>query len=172
MPATPSPTYERLRDTIARRMRMSHVYQPLMLMELLGCRSPAPAQVVARRILGEDVSQIKYYTERVKRMVGKVLIGNGITRYDCDADVLLLSVEQVGEVACHTGARSCFYDQGPSPSGGGPGADPPPADACTELMRVIEARRDHPGPGSYTNKLLGAVTTASSRRSARRAPSS
>ena len=36
MPPTPSPTYERLRDTIASRMRMSHVYQPLMLMELLG----------------------------------------------------------------------------------------------------------------------------------------
>ena len=72
MPQTPSPTYERLRDTIARRMRMSHVYQPLMLMELLGRRSPAPAQDVARRILGEDVTQIEYYTERVNRMVGKV----------------------------------------------------------------------------------------------------
>ena len=36
MPPTPSPTYQRLRDTIARRMRMSHVDQPLMLMELLG----------------------------------------------------------------------------------------------------------------------------------------
>ena len=82
IPSTPSPTYERLSDTIARRMRMSHVYQPLMLMELLGRCSPAPAQDVARRILGEDVTQIEYYTERVKRMVGKVLTGNGITRYD------------------------------------------------------------------------------------------
>jgi len=36
MPPTPSPAYERLRDTIAKRMRMSHVDQPLMLMELLG----------------------------------------------------------------------------------------------------------------------------------------
>ena len=36
MPPTPSPTYQRLRDTIAKRMRMSHVDQPLMLMELLG----------------------------------------------------------------------------------------------------------------------------------------
>jgi hypothetical protein len=36
MPPTPSPTYERLGDTIARRMRMSHVDQPLMLIELLG----------------------------------------------------------------------------------------------------------------------------------------
>ncbi|MCP9826918.1 HNH endonuclease [Synechococcus sp. L2F] len=62
-------------------MRMSHIYQPLMLMELLGRRSPAPAQDVARRILGEHVTQIDYYTERVKRMVGKVLTGNGITAY-------------------------------------------------------------------------------------------
>ena len=36
MPPTPSPTDERLRDTIARRRRMSHFDQPLMLMELLG----------------------------------------------------------------------------------------------------------------------------------------
>ncbi len=82
MPPTPSPTYERLRDTIARRMRMSHIDQPLMLMELLGRRSPAPAQDVARRILGEDATQIDYYTELFKRMVGKVLTGNGITLYD------------------------------------------------------------------------------------------
>jgi ATP adenylyltransferase len=63
-------------------MRMSHVDQLLMLMEFVGGHSPAPAQDVARRILGEDVTQIDYYTERVKRMVGKVLTGNGITRYD------------------------------------------------------------------------------------------
>ena len=30
----------------------------------------------------------------------------------------------------------------------------PPADACTELFRVIESRRDNPEEGSYTNKLL------------------
>jgi hypothetical protein len=36
MHPTPSPTYERLRDYIAKRMHMSHVDQPLMLMELLG----------------------------------------------------------------------------------------------------------------------------------------
>jgi phosphoribosyl-ATP pyrophosphohydrolase/phosphoribosyl-AMP cyclohydrolase len=75
-------------------------------------------------------------------------------RYDCDADVLLLSVEQTGDVACHTGARSCFYEEGPMPTAGGAAAPPPPADACTELMRVIEGRRDHPEPGSYTNRLL------------------
>ena len=30
-------------------------------------------------------------------------------RADCDGDVLLLSVEQVGGIACHTGRESCFF---------------------------------------------------------------
>ena len=95
-------------------------------------------------------------------------------RYDCDADVLLLTIEQQGDGACHTGARSCFYGEGvgeaggeasseggeprggevAEPSAGGPTAPPPPADVCTELSRVIEGRRDQPEPGSYTNRLL------------------
>lgn len=75
-------------------------------------------------------------------------------RYDCDADVLLLTIEQTGEIACHTGARSCFYDSDVPSSAGGDAAQPPPADVCTELMRVVEGRRDQPEPGSYTNQLL------------------
>ena len=30
-------------------------------------------------------------------------------RLDCDADALLLKVEQVGRIACHTGRESCFF---------------------------------------------------------------
>lgn len=30
-------------------------------------------------------------------------------RLDCDADAVLLAVEQVGGIACHTGRESCFY---------------------------------------------------------------
>ncbi len=54
-------------------------------------------------------------------------------RYDCDADTLLVIVDQVGGGACHTGERTCFYrvlplgsdtgssgDEGATtPSGGG-----------------------------------------------------
>ena len=29
--------------------------------------------------------------------------------YDCDADTLLVKVEQTGTGACHTGNRTCFY---------------------------------------------------------------
>jgi len=32
-------------------------------------------------------------------------------RLDCDADVILLEVEQVGGIACHTGRKHCFFRQ-------------------------------------------------------------
>ena len=41
-------------------------------------------------------------------------------RLDCDADVILLSVEQVGGIACHTGRESCMYPRlDPAQSGVG-----------------------------------------------------
>ena len=76
-----SSAYDRLAEYINQRMRMSHIYQPLMLMELLGRSSPAPAEDIARRILGEDSSEIESTSERVKRMVGRVLTANGITSH-------------------------------------------------------------------------------------------
>jgi len=39
--------------------------------------------------------------------------------YDCDGDALLVTVDQEGAGACHTGHRSCFYrafGDGPDPS--------------------------------------------------------
>jgi phosphoribosyl-AMP cyclohydrolase len=32
-------------------------------------------------------------------------------RLDCDEDVILLTVEQVGGIACHTGRHNCFYQK-------------------------------------------------------------
>jgi phosphoribosyl-AMP cyclohydrolase len=32
-------------------------------------------------------------------------------RLDCDSDVILLKVEQIGGIACHTGRRSCFFQK-------------------------------------------------------------
>ena len=32
-------------------------------------------------------------------------------RTDCDADVILLKVEQHGGIACHTGRKSCFFQK-------------------------------------------------------------
>lgn len=67
-------------------------------------------------------------------------------RYDCDSDALLLTVEQIGDVACHTGERSCFHQIDHSQSA-------PPADTLTELFKIICDRKEHPVEGSYTCKL-------------------
>jgi len=32
-------------------------------------------------------------------------------RTDCDKDVVLITIEQVGDIACHTGRHSCFYHE-------------------------------------------------------------
>ncbi len=33
--------------------------------------------------------------------------------YDCDGDTIVLKIEQVGDIACHTGVRSCFFNSVP-----------------------------------------------------------
>jgi phosphoribosyl-AMP cyclohydrolase len=49
--------------------------------------------------------------------------------YDCDGDTLLVTVDQDGAGACHTGARSCFYrafgTEGDGATGPGPDATAP-----------------------------------------------
>ena len=68
-------------------------------------------------------------------------------RYDCDSDALLFSVEQIGDIACHTGERSCFHQVAGNKV-------LPPGDTLSALFEVICNRRDHPVEGSYTCKLL------------------
>ena len=68
-------------------------------------------------------------------------------RYDCDSDALLVTVEQIGDIACHTGERSCFHQiEGQKV--------PPPANTLSELFSVIRERRDNPVEDSYTCKLF------------------
>jgi len=68
-------------------------------------------------------------------------------RYDCDSDAILATIEQIGDIACHTGERSCFHQTGA-------GKQAPPADTLSQVYAVIGDRRDHPTPDSYTCKLL------------------
>jgi phosphoribosyl-ATP pyrophosphohydrolase/phosphoribosyl-AMP cyclohydrolase len=68
-------------------------------------------------------------------------------RYDCDSDALLIGVEQLGDVACHTGERSCFHQVDGT-------VTPPPGDSLSQLFAVICDRRDRPNEDSYTCKLL------------------
>lgn len=64
--------------------------------------------------------------------------------YDCDQDALLLKVTQHG-VACHTGHKTCFYEDIISD---------PSAFSLDQLYTIIQSRQLEPKEGSYTNYLL------------------
>jgi hypothetical protein len=66
-------SFEELADFIEHRMRMSHVYQPVMLMCLLSNRGRASVRDIARSILQHDESQVEYYEKVTNEMVGRVL---------------------------------------------------------------------------------------------------
>ena len=76
---------------------------------------------------------------------GNILRINSV-RNDCDHDAILLTVEPAGP-ACHTGARSCFFEaiqDGP----------PAPGETLGALEKVLRERRRAPPEGSYTAKLF------------------
>ncbi len=61
---------------------------------------------------------------------------------DCDFDTLLIRVIPIG-ATCHTGARSCFYQNGDSTEG-----------FIRVLQSVVQARHAEMPEGSYTTKLF------------------
>jgi ATP adenylyltransferase len=71
-------TYEQLADFVENRMRMSHVYQPVMLVALLRGGGRSSTKEIARSILAHDESQVEYYQDVTKNMVGRVLMSHGI----------------------------------------------------------------------------------------------
>jgi phosphoribosyl-ATP pyrophosphohydrolase/phosphoribosyl-AMP cyclohydrolase len=74
---------------------------------------------------------------------------------DCDGDTLLVQVHQDG-VACHTGARSCFFN-----AIRGDGAA---AGMLERLERVVEARKAAAPAGSYVAALLAKGEAAVCRK--------
>ena len=80
-------------------------------------------------------------------------------RFDCDADCLLISVEQAG-AACHTGHKSCFYrsyQEGAVSSAGEKLVDAAAIygqqDILDAVYHVIQERRQNPTEKSYVTSL-------------------
>ena len=74
--------FEDLIQFIERDMRMSHVYQPVMLRELLDRGGRASRKDIARALLNEDRSQLDYYSEIAQNMVGRVLTNRNVVKRD------------------------------------------------------------------------------------------
>ena len=68
---------------------------------------------------------------------------------DCDKDTLLAKVNQIG-AACHTGNRSCFFNEILKKDY----IDTDPMKVFEDVYAVIKDRKEHPKEGSYTNYLF------------------
>ena len=79
-------------------------------------------------------------------------------RLDCDSDAIIFSIQQVGDIACHTGERSCFFKGIQETSNFSNSVSSeclrPLSDSCSELFKIIQSRSSNPKSGSYTNSLL------------------
>ncbi len=69
---------------------------------------------------------------------------------DCDMDTILARVSQTG-AACHTGARSCFFNEITKKDWE---EESNPLRVLEDVLDVIKDRKVHPKEGSYTNYLF------------------
>ena len=77
---TVASSFKHLRDFIQKQMRMSHIYQPVMIRELLKRGGKASVRNIAGAFLARDESQLEYYEQITKDMPGKVLGKHGIVQ--------------------------------------------------------------------------------------------
>ena len=65
-------TYDAIKKYLQEQMKMSHVYQPVMLRRLLIVSGTAKVEEIALDLVQNDLSQIEYYTDRVLRNHDKI----------------------------------------------------------------------------------------------------
>lgn len=109
-----SPAFERLAHFISDEMRMSHIYQPVMVREVLQRNGSASVNQIAKALLAEDRSQVEYYEQITKNMVGRVLTQKrGITEKEGGEyrlrDFHDLSKAEVSELIALCGTKIAEY---------------------------------------------------------------
>jgi ATP adenylyltransferase len=90
-----STAFQHLKQFLTQQMRMSHLYQPLMLKALIEKGGFASLRDIASSFLMHDESQIEYYVEITKRMPGPVLTRHQLVRRDGAGYRLVPDVEEL-----------------------------------------------------------------------------
>ena len=91
-----SPGYRALRDFLLHRMRMSHLYQPVMLRTLIAGGGTATVREIATAFLAWDESQLEYYEHVTKTMPGRVLMSHGMVRREGNGYRLRVGLDDSG----------------------------------------------------------------------------
>lgn len=70
--------FDSLADFIKTKMRMSHIYQPLLIKSLIECDGMATLRQLSHSFLSQDESQLLYYEDRINKMPVPVLKSHGV----------------------------------------------------------------------------------------------
>ncbi len=84
-------------------MKMSHIYQPLLIRSLVDAGGSATLRQLATYFLSQDESQLLYYEKRIKEMPLKILAKHGIIDKDRELihlNVQKLTLQQKAQIRC------------------------------------------------------------------------
>lgn len=109
--------FKQLQSFLTEEMRMSHIYQPLLIQSLLESDNKATVRQLAQVFFSKDESQIQYYEKRLKEMPIKVLKKHGIISVSDDwvslnTDKLLFKERQALIRICQDKIQEYFEKRG------------------------------------------------------------
>lgn len=96
-------TFDQLIDFLSNKMKMSHIYQPLLVRSLVDAGGSATLRQLATYFLSQDESQLLYYEKRIKEMPLKVLAKHGIVDKDGELihlNIQSLTLQQKAQIRC------------------------------------------------------------------------
>ena len=112
--------YDQLKYFLLNKMKMSHVYQPVMIHQLLNNGGRSSVTEIAKDISQHDPSQIEYYENVTNNMVGKVLRNHDIVdkegktyilkefeKYSLEQRRELMNICKIGRASCRERLRTC-----------------------------------------------------------------
>ena len=79
-------------------MIMSHIYQPVMLIEILTNNGAASVKQIAKSFLAKDESQIDYFVDITKKMPGDRLTHHNVVKKQGRADKTQYYLENFSEL--------------------------------------------------------------------------
>jgi len=93
--------FENLIDFIENKMKLSHIYQPLLIKSLVESGGTATIRQLAHEFLSQDESQLQYYEKRIKEMPLRVLRKHEVVSKDGDLvslNIKKLTFEQKAQI--------------------------------------------------------------------------
>jgi ATP adenylyltransferase len=98
--------FEELKHFLEHTMRMSHIYQPVMIRSLLENKGSLSDEAIARELLKFDPSQLEYYQKITNNMVGRVLRNHKVVEKD-RSDYSLTAYHQLSQAEIEELIRIC-----------------------------------------------------------------